>query len=443
MFYQESKSMKSAVIGTIMPWSGALSEIPPGWIICDGTTKQAKQFPLLVQVIGDTYNTTGIAGTLGGAFPNYLGEFWLPNLTDGEALMDLEPEYFATKASGGTGNPIDTDPDARNLIEPFIGEIRGESVQSVFTDVRTDVVFTLNENTGYQGVIKGNSIIDGIGERVIYVGGRKLGHTHIIGHTHSGSYETINGQPGGSPGGGVIPWDNVQLDWKMASHDVETDGVADDPPSLDTFDVAYMLSWEGLLMPSEGNAVERWAVAEAHMTNRSGFGGGQGGRTVGQVNCEAPPVNIIPRSLARTPIANLNQWNVGPDNPAQGRLVSEGTVEYAADGGQLQIPFGQQNYYTEYDPMVISPAPAYFGTLLSNPGDDWQETEDVAVFAHSHDPFVVTYAQGSLKPISRLYPTVNIPINTDLDNTTNQGAFQIDMNTSQPSLTCIYIIRAY
>jgi microcystin-dependent protein len=55
-FYQESRTMKGAVIGTIMPWSGSLSEIPKGWIVCDGSQPEAKDYPLLVQAIGDTYN---------------------------------------------------------------------------------------------------------------------------------------------------------------------------------------------------------------------------------------------------------------------------------------------------------------------------------------------------------------------------------------------------
>ena len=59
MFYQGLKAMKAAVIGTIMPWSGPLSEVPDGWIICDGTQQDGKDYPLLVQVIGDTYNTGG------------------------------------------------------------------------------------------------------------------------------------------------------------------------------------------------------------------------------------------------------------------------------------------------------------------------------------------------------------------------------------------------
>lgn len=55
-FYQEIKTAKAAAIGTIMPWVGNISDIPDGWIVCDGTQVSAKDFPLLARAIGDTYN---------------------------------------------------------------------------------------------------------------------------------------------------------------------------------------------------------------------------------------------------------------------------------------------------------------------------------------------------------------------------------------------------
>jgi len=68
MFYQEVKTARAAAIGTIMPWTGALSLIPKGWIFCNGQTVTASEYPLLVQAIGDTYNA-GVSD-LGGSFPN-------------------------------------------------------------------------------------------------------------------------------------------------------------------------------------------------------------------------------------------------------------------------------------------------------------------------------------------------------------------------------------
>jgi hypothetical protein len=55
-FYQEIKTAKAAAIGTVMPWTGGISDIPDGWIVCDGSAVSAKKFPLLARAIGDTYN---------------------------------------------------------------------------------------------------------------------------------------------------------------------------------------------------------------------------------------------------------------------------------------------------------------------------------------------------------------------------------------------------
>lgn len=446
MFYQGLKAMKAAVIGTIMPWSGPLSEVPDGWIICDGTQQDGKDYPLLVQVIGDTYNSGGqSADPLGGSFPNYTGKFTLPNLLDGKALMDLEPEYFAAFPAG-TGKSIDLDSDARNLIEPYIGENRDASVPQVFTDVYTDVEFELTDRNSYQGVISGNSIIDGQAERVIFVGGRKLGHSHIPSHVHTGSYETLNNNPFNQPGRGVIPWDNVEMRFKSMIVDIESDGEQDDPTTYDAVWGAYMLQYEaapGQIITLRNNDGEGYATIESAQ-GTGGFGGGTSGRVVASVNTEQPPVNITPFNVSRTPIVSQDAWNVGPDNSVPGRIESEATVLYGSQEGTFQIPSGFQNYYSDYDPADLSPSPPYYGTLLSNSGQDWQQTGSTGtIFAHSHDPFTVIYDQGSLKPVSRLYPTVNIPQTTTLDNASNKGAFQIDMNTQQPSLTCLYIIRAY
>ena len=60
-FYNRLKTMKSAPIGTIMPWSGQSSvgdlpnNIPTGWIVCDGRTFGCNEFPLLASMIGNTY----------------------------------------------------------------------------------------------------------------------------------------------------------------------------------------------------------------------------------------------------------------------------------------------------------------------------------------------------------------------------------------------------
>jgi hypothetical protein len=81
-----------------------------------------------------------------------------------------------------------------------------------------------------------------------------------------------------------------------------------------------------------------------------------------------------------------------------------------------------------------------FGTLVSNRADNWDSD---ALLAHTHDSLDVQFDTASLKPASSLVGSANIPATTVLDNGTNVAAFQIDMNTTQPSITCVYIIRAY
>ena len=68
MFYQERHEAKGAVIGTIMAWTGGLSAIPHGWVICDGSTLAADEFPLLAATIGDSYNM-GSSSNFTGSFP--------------------------------------------------------------------------------------------------------------------------------------------------------------------------------------------------------------------------------------------------------------------------------------------------------------------------------------------------------------------------------------
>ena len=94
--YGSIKSMKTAKIGTVMIWSGdgnegdLLSNVPLGWILCDGRVYQANRYPLLTSVIGNSYGGTAISGD----FPHYSGTIKVPDIT-GRCMMDLEPAMLA------------------------------------------------------------------------------------------------------------------------------------------------------------------------------------------------------------------------------------------------------------------------------------------------------------------------------------------------------------
>jgi hypothetical protein len=404
MFYQGSKTAKAAVIGTIMPWSGPLGSIPDGWIICDGSTKVARNYPLLVQAIGDTYNAG--ASNLGGSFPNYSGEFVLPDLNN-RMLMDIEEEYFGEVDNGGTGKDIDIDVDARSIISPYIGDNIDNGIPVVYNNVYTDVVFTLNDRTGYSGRIRGNTIIPGDFEKTIFLGGRKLGTSHVRNHSHSGSYETLANADPTRPGEGVVPYENATTTFTIQAVDTFGD--------LDSSDNGNEIRFTYNLSPANWGQVE----------NINGFGSGVPGRTVARVRTELPPANLTPQRVMFTPIK---------DNLDSPRLDSGTTIPYALGGNTLTVPTGYRNYYPDI------PGVGNFGTLVSNIADNWDSQN---LLAHNHDPIDVQFDTGSLKPASSLVGSVNIPGTTNLDNGANVAAFQIDMNTTQPSLTCVYLIRAY
>jgi len=414
--------MKAAVIGSIIPWSGPLSGIPDGWIVCDGSQPEASAYPLLVQAIGDTYNAG--ASNLGGAFPAYTGQFKLPDLLSGRTLMDIEGVYFS---ASGTGDAIDLDPDARGLIEPFIGSNTDNGVQQVYNDVITNVDFEIpqSQRTGYSGSISGNVIVDGEAEKVVYIGGRKLGHQHIAGHSHPGVYESVTVASAATPGLGVIPYSNMSLEFGYAAYD-QRQGLGFTEVDFARFRLKGVYKENFVMGGADQNL--------SSLNSYSGFGSGQDGRMVGRANSENPPVNLSPQELTHTPLANWGEFAPLPGGQTSPEITANDVIPYGLSGRTFTIPERQRNFYPD-----VSAAGAYT-TFVSNDGNEFLSEP---LRAHAHDPFLVTFDQNSLKPQTRINSTLKIPTDTEMDNTSNAGALQINMNTSQPSLTCVYIIRAY
>ena len=96
--YDSIKTMRAAKVGTIMPWGGdggsgfLESNIPKGWITCNGQTLTASDYPLLASSLGDSYggDMTDVSGNH-PEFPYYGTDatFRLPNLS-AKVLIDIE-----------------------------------------------------------------------------------------------------------------------------------------------------------------------------------------------------------------------------------------------------------------------------------------------------------------------------------------------------------------
>lgn len=423
MFYQETKTAKAAAIGTIMPWTGGISEIPAGWIYCNGQSVSAKDFPLLVQVIGDVYTPT--ISDLVGTFPNYGGSIYLPNLNN-KALMDVENRFFGgsgygpgtggTSSVNTTGRGADKQSKALNTISPYIGTNSDVAMPIVFNDVTTAVNFTLNDRNDYGGSIAGATIQPGDDLKSVYIYPRKLSREHLRGHSHSGSYETLVGNTI-VPGRGVIPWADNTITLVFNVTDPAGGG------SNDTYTLSMNQTFR-----------ERPA---------SGIGQGRGGRVIGNVDSESPPVNLRPNRTLQVPfVSRDNLASFQP--PAYGSISSTSSFPYAIGGNNVTLGAGQTNYYSD------SPGSGNFGTTINRPGYDFlQNINPVGqvgqvIESHDHEEFDVIFDTGNLEPQNKLNVTdATISATTVMDNSGNQEALQINLITSQPGMSCIYIIRAY
>lgn len=439
-FYQESKTARAAAIGTIMPWTGNISSIPAGWIICDGSAIPAVDYPLLARAMQDTYNS-GTTSTFAGVFPNYTGNIVLPSILN-RPLCDIETSYF------GSSSPIEVDADAHkdNIaaaeVTPYIGPNTDNGINTTWNDIATDVIFTLNErnqtpdgNPYYSGRLRGNTIADGSaqGSKIMYFGPRKLGRGHLRSHKHGGrNIPSIDPNPQTQPGDGVIPWSTIQYDFGLAVKDEEPGPQGDE-----------------LFVSFSTTGFER---------GPNGFGGGRTGRIVGGVDAENPPINFTPRNLIWNPIkedytepsnlrningsSGINAWSGGISGYNNGDGEAR-TIKYGLGGNEVTVPTGYTNFYPDANTATT------YDTFNSNQGWDFTRTTQSAgvadvVRTHTHDEFDVNFDVSGLRPNTTINVNVTAPAsNLNLDNTRNQGVLQVNFNTTQPGVTTLYLIRAY
>jgi hypothetical protein len=413
-FYQQIRTAKAAAIGTIMPWTGGLSNVPNGWILCDGSQISAGSYPLLARAIGDTYNSG--PSSFAGSFPNYLGNIVLPSLVN-KNLIDIETSYFGPS---GTGSPVDADVVATSTISSLIGENTDTGVKTVYNDITTDVVFDLNDRQGYFGRASGNSISGGEGvTKTVYLSPRKLGRDHIKPHNHPGRFETLSYTSPPRPGDGVIPYSTFTY----------------------TFTSNVSFSDNDIFVGSDRDsrvAVEFTTDGPVTRDSVSGFGLGQPGRVVAGIHAENPTFNYTPFNVRLTPLQPLLT------NP---RVDDTQPLPYGLGEANITIPFGYKNYYPDVSNQINQQNT--FDTLSTPPAHEFNRITQTAgvtdvIQSHTHDEFDVEYIRGTLRPNTSLTIDATAPnANLNLDNLSNKGALQINFNTTQPGLTCIYIIRAY
>lgn len=194
--------MKSARIGTMMAWTGdgtvgkLSSDLPKGWILCDGTTYNASRYPLLASMIGDTYGGTNFSGS----FPNYTGTFRVPDMSS-RMPIDLESFMLAdsTYQYGQT--------DASTVLGSLVSGYGATTPVSTLISANADIVFTLSNTSKLVGKLTKMTITDPDFSATIYTIPRKLGINHTPTHGHPGTYSRATAE-----GSGPMVFESMRMD---------------------------------------------------------------------------------------------------------------------------------------------------------------------------------------------------------------------------------------
>lgn len=179
-----------------MPWAGdgndgtLESNIPRGWLLCNGRVYPANRYPLLSSILGNSYGGTSVSGT----FPHYNGTIKLPDIT-GRMMIDLESSMlFDSTYQAGQSDAPQKLVDAND--SPLIVDDGLSKAIPTLISADTNIVFTLDNDLIFNGKLTGGpgeqqiTLSNPTFSTTVYTIGRKLGINHTPSHNHGGSYTT-------------------------------------------------------------------------------------------------------------------------------------------------------------------------------------------------------------------------------------------------------------
>lgn len=182
--YNKVRTMRGLPIGAILPWSGGPDTIPVGWIECSGTAVPYTRYPLLYNVIGNTYG--GVQGST----------FRTPPLNNSNVgIMDIFQGHFQYLQDKGDAHR----PENANLADDeywaTVGQSdNGNQSNNVTVNHNTSVDVFGEQINNPQLVAKYQpfELSTGTVDTTINVLERKTTDVHLPSHSHN--YET-DGSP--------------------------------------------------------------------------------------------------------------------------------------------------------------------------------------------------------------------------------------------------------
>lgn len=175
--YNRVRSMRGLPIGAIIPWASDSSSIPSGWIICDGTVYPDKQYPLLYDIIGNTYG-----GTAGSTFKT-------PPLNSSSAsVVDMYPGHYGFLKTRGEAHAPQT---ASISVDPFWSIVGKGNNQDSGSNSQTSWISTIDlvgqfvSRPNLFGLYDEITLSQGSYSYTVSYTEAKLPENNLVSHVHS------------------------------------------------------------------------------------------------------------------------------------------------------------------------------------------------------------------------------------------------------------------
>ena len=431
--YNRIKAAKASPVGTIMPWTGSTSEsalspdsIPKGWIVCNGAQLRAKDYPILAQILGNTYGPVVEPGQpfvgITNSYPSYQDDdvFNLPLLNQ-QALIDLESNLLT--------------PQELQVIGTYVSlngyDSQNQPVANVLSYI--DVQFTANVESELSGKIKNIKLEDPSFFDTIRTIPRKLGVEHTAAHTHPRPEEGF--YPSVELGGGFLGMFEAGY-FETANSEYTTGGdtgATDAEPLADRFTTGEV-TWTAY--DPGANSLPTMGVHRHY---------GQASDVIPIVPTVDRTVQSYGQTLAydddNTCVQPVQQPAVTAPFPPPGTYlgqrnyyVSDQVPESRRGSGVTPPPTDPNDYYGAVGAGRDYPYP----TTLNHNGDAFTAN---SLGSHNHFTIDLSMTKGQMNLPSTILinnmTTGNIePIDVD-------RGLSVQVNPNTPSLVVLYIIRAY
>jgi len=422
--YNRIKTSKVSPIGTIMPWTGSASSsaltidaVPKGWITCSGQTLKANEYPLLAQLLGNTYGPYQVVGGppvgILNSYPEYEDTdlFTLPNLNQ-TALVDIEssrvpPEDMAVIGAYVTENGADASP-LTNIVSYI------------------DVNFSIETDGELAGKITGLSVQDPVYFDTVRVIPRKLGIDHTPSHSHK--QPETDKYPSTINSGGYVGlfepgnYETQDGEWSTAS----AIGVNPNEANGDVF-------------LSGTQRVTWFDEAGQSLPDMSGWRDFTNAATDLPV---IPPGNRVVAGYGNTG----DPLNNGSYNDPNTCIINQQMPAISAPFPPVGSYMGQKNYFTadsDVDPArtggTAGAGESFPYPVTLNHQADVYNSEAFA--SHNHFTIDVSMNKGQMRVPSTIL--INNMTTGTISPTSVDKALSVQINPNTPSLTTLIIMRAY